>query len=167
MRSPPIHARAAAQRSPCPSLRSRFQSAPTHATMSLNAGFLYSAYKPQFWYYEIIEAFWKLLLCGVFGFIAPGTPTQPLLMLVACAMYMTFISYLQPYADAEDSLFAVLCLVQLFFGPVASCLPPFHMPVIFRASTDCQSLFLPLMLRSFRFVWWFQCCFSCCSVILV
>ena len=78
-------------------------------------GFLYEGYARDYWWWESVELFRKLLLTGIITFISPGTPMQ---MFIAIMMAQTFIlayARQQPYYQMEDSDLQLVCQVQIWF----------------------------------------------------
>ncbi|KAG5179621.1 hypothetical protein JKP88DRAFT_326159 [Tribonema minus] len=76
--------------------------APAHLELS-STEFLWRPYRPEYYYWEVLECFRRLLLTGVLVFIRPGTPAQSA---YACVFaYCSAVAYLRyaPHAGAADA----------------------------------------------------------------
>jgi hypothetical protein len=72
---------------------------------SLNSTkFLWKSYRPELFYWEIVECGRRLLLTGGIVFIAPGTAAQAASACVLAFFSMVVAMYAQPHADAVDGL---------------------------------------------------------------
>lgn len=78
--------------------------------------FLYDSYKPQYWYFEIIETTRRLMLTAVLSVIASGSSTQVVCGLMLSLMYMKIYAYYQPYSLEESSILAELAQYQIYFS---------------------------------------------------
>jgi len=79
--------------------------------------FLWDPYKPEFWYWEVVETLRRLGMTGLLSIIKPGTFTQLTTGLIFAAMYTVLLSKLEPYQEARDSRIAILssAMVELTF----------------------------------------------------
>lgn len=64
---------------------------------------LWKPYKPERFYYEVIECGRRILLTGVVVFIYPNTPSQIAVILVVAVFYMVLAEALAPYASRLDT----------------------------------------------------------------
>ena len=75
-------------------------------------GFLFSAYRPKMWWFEIFDTIRRLMLTGVLGTISPGTGSQliagMLISGVSCGVYAWF----KPYVASELFEFSFLFFVR-------------------------------------------------------
>eukprot|EP00003_Mantamonas_plastica_P021693 TRINITY_DN3548_c0_g2_i1.p1 TRINITY_DN3548_c0_g2~~TRINITY_DN3548_c0_g2_i1.p1 ORF type:complete len:1215 (-),score=279.89 TRINITY_DN3548_c0_g2_i1:292-3936(-) len=77
-------------------------------------GFLYDAYEPQAWYYELTELIRKLALTGALIFIAPGSASQVSVALLICFLAVVLHANLQPFVEDVDDNLQTAALTQLF-----------------------------------------------------
>ena len=77
--------------------------------------FLFDAYRPKFWYWEIISTIHRLAMTGVLSIIDPDTYTQLGAGLIFAFVYTTTLSIAKPYIAAQDNWLAILAECQLFF----------------------------------------------------
>ena len=72
--------------------------------------FLFSAYSPRCWYYEIVECARRLLLTGMLVFYKDGSNTQIVVALVLAFGSLMVLSETKPYIDPLDNRLAVMAL---------------------------------------------------------
>ena len=77
--------------------------------------FLYSSYKPKFWYFELVETGRRLTLTAIISVIAAGSSSQ-----IVCAMMLSFFflklyGYLTPYEDTQTGFLAEMAQYQVYF----------------------------------------------------
>jgi hypothetical protein len=92
--------------------------AEKYAHMSPTArrlAFLWQAYKPEYWYWEIIETTRKLMLTAVLSVCSPGSSEQSIFGVIMAWAYITLYSYYQPYEGASDNVLAAAGQIQIFF----------------------------------------------------
>jgi len=72
-------------------------------------------YKPEFWYFEVIECIRRILLSAGLVFITPGSPTQGIFATIIA--YLSTLLYLgcQQFPDPSVNRLGVMAQVQLFF----------------------------------------------------
>lgn len=77
--------------------------------------FIADAYKPEFWYFEVIECIRRILLSAGLVFITPGSPTQGIFATIVS--YLSTLLYLgcQQFPDPSVNRLGVMAQVQLFF----------------------------------------------------
>jgi hypothetical protein len=80
----------------------------------LGISFLWSAYDPAFWFWEIIETTRRIVLTAVLSILAPGTSLQTILSILLAIFYLQLYSVCTPYDDAEDDALANIGQVQVF-----------------------------------------------------
>lgn len=61
--------------------------------------FLFDAYKPKYWYWDICNIVYKLLLVGVLSVIAPSSSLQILIAMGLTAMFLRLHTLCDPYRD--------------------------------------------------------------------
>ena len=81
---------------------------PDHKSVTARFGFLFSAYKPEAWWWEIVLLSQKLLLTGLIIFIKPDTASQ---LAAAFLISMTFLVLHVCYKPFADSKEEDLCFV--------------------------------------------------------
>lgn len=77
--------------------------------------FLWSAYEPGFWYWEVIETFRRIMLTAVLSAIAPGTSSQNVFSIIISVLFIKLYSTHKPYEEDSDDALAELGQVQIFF----------------------------------------------------
>lgn len=55
--------------------------------------FLFSAYEPQFWYWEVIETYRRLILTGVLVLVSQGDPLQLVIGMVLAVFFIKLYAY--------------------------------------------------------------------------
>jgi hypothetical protein len=78
--------------------------------------FLYDSYKPQYWYFEIIETSRRLMLTGALSVTDAGASGQVVFGIIIAVFYMKIYAYYQPYELEESSIVAELAQYQIFFS---------------------------------------------------
>lgn len=77
--------------------------------------FLWLAYAPRYWYWEIVETTRRLLLTAALSVISPGSSAQNVLSILLALLYVKLYGYFNPYADASDDVLAEIGQFQVFF----------------------------------------------------
>ena len=77
-------------------------------------GFLFAAYRPKMWWFEIFDTARRLMLTGVLGTINPGTGSQliagMLISGISCGVYAWF----KPYISKRDNIMGIMANVQIY-----------------------------------------------------
>ena len=68
--------------------------------------FLYAAYKPSKWYWEIIETIRRLIMTAVLSVIKPGTSTQGVTSVLLSLLFIKLHNSNSPYHEMHDSSLA-------------------------------------------------------------
>lgn len=93
---------------------------PDHASMKSRFGFLYSSYKPNLWWWEIVTLSQKLLLTGLIIFIRPDTVSQLAAGFMISCSYMVLqvrFSPLKKKSEEELQFASNLAItLTLFYG---------------------------------------------------
>jgi hypothetical protein len=79
-----------------------------------NLSFLWQAYQPQYWYWEIVETMRRLLLTAVLSVIAPGSSQQVVLSMLLALLSVKLYSYFEPYEAHNDGVLAEIGQYQVF-----------------------------------------------------
>ncbi|GMH69242.1 hypothetical protein TrST_g1107 [Triparma strigata] len=77
--------------------------------------FLYSAYEPECWYFEIVETMRKLVLTGGLIFLGPGTSEQIAISMIICLGAIRIFSGFKPYVKQSHDSFSEVSQWQVFF----------------------------------------------------
>ena len=77
--------------------------------------FLYSAYEPRCYYFEVIETVRKLFLTGGLIFFNPGTGSQIVFSLLISLISMRVYAYYSPFIEADQDIIAEGAQWSLFF----------------------------------------------------
>jgi hypothetical protein len=76
--------------------------------------FLWSAYEPRFWYWEVIETIRRIVLTALVAIISPGTSLQSILSILFAIFFLQLYGVFAPYEDDEDDALANLGQIQVF-----------------------------------------------------
>jgi hypothetical protein len=76
--------------------------------------FLYEAYEPQFWYWEVVETTRRLVLTAVLSVCGAGTGGQAVLALLLALLYIKLVGYYRPYLEDMDDMEAEVGQFQIF-----------------------------------------------------
>lgn len=83
------------------------------ATRRIN--FLWEAYQPQYWYWEVIETTRRLMLTAVLSVCSPGTSSQGVLAVLLAMFYMKIYGHFRPYVLMNDNTLQEIGQYQIFF----------------------------------------------------
>jgi hypothetical protein len=75
--------------------------------------FLWAAYSPDFWWWEVIDMARKMLMVGI-PFLLEDRILEAVLGVAVCASSMMFYLYKQPFADTNDYILSTMALFVLF-----------------------------------------------------
>eukprot|EP00903_Cladosiphon_okamuranus_P009051 g8653.t1 len=82
--------------------------------------FLWRAYRPEAYYYEVLECFRRLLLTGCLVFILPNSAGQAAVACVLAALTVVVFALVNPYGDDNDhrayTLGALTIFLTMFMG---------------------------------------------------
>jgi hypothetical protein len=92
---------------------------PEHDRVLQLYGSLYSQYKPEYWYWEVVEMLRKVFLCGGLIAIASGTSFQIVVALLVQFAYLLVIERTMPYKAVQDDVVQFIGSVQLFLTLLA------------------------------------------------
>eukprot|EP01033_Poteriospumella_lacustris_P006925 gene6925-4991_t len=82
--------------------------------------FLWAAYEPQYWYWDVVEATRRIILTAVLSVIAPGTSSQNVLALLMSLLFIKLYGLYKPYVSDDDDTLAELGQFQIFFTYLAA-----------------------------------------------
>ena len=119
--------------------------------------FLFHAYEPKFWYWEIIELVRRLILTAVVCVIASGSTTQIVVSMLFSMGFLFLYSTFQPYWNSDEDIAQTTGQYMIFLdmfaslvlrgGLIGASLTSIHLIdaalVIFTSSLAIVQLFLP------------------------
>ena len=82
--------------------------------------FLYGAYEPRCYWFEVFETLRKLALTGGLVFLKPGTASQIMMSMILCLGSMRVYSGYKPFVEDKIDTFAEVAQWQLFFTMFAA-----------------------------------------------
>ena len=82
--------------------------------------FLYAAYEPNVWWFEVFETCRRLLLTGGQVLLNPGTPSQIVLNMIVCLFSMKVYAVYKPFVNSKSDRLAEVVQWQLFFTMLAA-----------------------------------------------
>ena len=85
-------------------------------------GFLYAAYEPGVWFWEVLEMGRKLFFTGLLIFIAPGSPSQMVIAILAGLAWLVVATLMQPYQSDSDDLLATIASTEIVLLTFAALL---------------------------------------------
>jgi hypothetical protein len=77
--------------------------------------FLWDAYEPQFWYWEVVETTRRLMLTAVLSVCGAGTSVQSIFAVLLGLLYIKLYGYYAPYDADSDDILAETGQFQIFF----------------------------------------------------
>ena len=81
--------------------------------MDLRFGAMYYAYKDEYWWYEVVELFFRFFMNGMMIHVSPGTISQLLAGLVVCGASFSIVQSIKPFKNASNNTLAILTKFQL------------------------------------------------------
>jgi hypothetical protein len=78
--------------------------------------FLWDAYEPQFWYWEVVETTRRLMLTAVLSVCGAGTSAQSIFAVLLGLVCIKLYGYYQPYDADSDDIIAEVGQFQIFFS---------------------------------------------------
>ena len=81
---------------------------------AMRLAFLWKAYKPEFWYWEIVENSRRIFLTAVLSVCATGSTKQYVLGILVAFFFMKLYAYFQPYIEYQDYRLAEIGQTQIF-----------------------------------------------------
>jgi hypothetical protein len=77
--------------------------------------FLWEAYEPRFWYWEIIETTRRIMLTAVLSVLDPGSSGQSIVAVLIALLYIKVYGYFNPYREDSDDILSETGQFQIFF----------------------------------------------------
>ena len=90
-------------------------SLPPLSASASRLSFLFSAYKPELWYWEVIETMRRLLLTAILGVCGPGSSAQGFMALVLALFYIELYGQYKPYDSPVNNIIARVGQYQIYF----------------------------------------------------
>ena len=89
---------------------------PTKLSVSAaNLAFLWKAYEPRYWYWEVIETTRRLMLTAALSAISPGSAPQAVLAVLLALMYIKLYGFFTPYESDSANILAEVGQYQILF----------------------------------------------------
>jgi hypothetical protein len=76
-------------------------------------GFIYSAYKPSLWWFEMVELLRKMVMNGLISVILPDSPTQIIIGIGVSFLFLVHLMMVNPYKCHSDTRLAFWCQLQI------------------------------------------------------
>ena len=76
-------------------------------------GAFFKDYEKEYWYFEVVIMFQKMLMAGALSVIAPRSPLQLLIGLLVCTSYMMVVLKTAPYIDGGLDMLSFLSSLAL------------------------------------------------------
>jgi hypothetical protein len=94
-------------------LRTGMQSTKTNGLRSIS--FLYCDFVGEYYYWEIVDAGRKLVVCGFVVFLEPDSLLRPVVGMLMCFAYIVLLVQVKPYKRAVHNYMAIIANIMLFF----------------------------------------------------
>jgi hypothetical protein len=78
--------------------------------------FLWDAYEPQFWYWEVVETTRRLVLTAVLSVCGSGSSAQSILAVLLGVLYIKLYGFYRPYSQDSDDVVAEVGQFQIFYS---------------------------------------------------
>ena len=76
--------------------------------------FLYEAYSPQFFWFEVVECIRRLMLSSMLILVDDGSVAQAVVAMLLSLLSVKVYSYYRPYAENDDDILAETAQWELF-----------------------------------------------------
>ena len=86
----------------------------------LHLRFFFAEYKPQFYFWEVVECLRKCLLMGFAVFFKPGTLLQLIVVIILVMIYIVLLTHFKPYTSWRDNQLSVMNQMMLFLTLVGA-----------------------------------------------
>ena len=78
-------------------------------------GILWEPYKNEYWYWEVIECYRRIILTSILSTINPGSSLQSIVAVMCSLFFIKLYSHYSPYASTNDNILAEIGQFQIFF----------------------------------------------------
>lgn len=82
--------------------------------------FLWAAYEPRYWYWEVIEAVRRIMLTAVLSVVSPGTSEQNVFSLLLALLFIKLYGHFNPFESSVHNMMTELGQFQVFFTYLAA-----------------------------------------------
>jgi hypothetical protein len=87
-----------------------------HSDRVLTLRFLFEAYRPGAWYWEIVETFRRLMMTAVLSVIDQGTSAQGILAMLLSTFFIKMYGDALPYYEDKDNALSECGQYQIYFS---------------------------------------------------
>jgi predicted outer membrane repeat protein len=77
-------------------------------------GTLWEPYKNEYWYWEVIECYRRIILTSILSTINPGSSLQSIIAVMFSLFFIKLYSHYSPYASTNDNVLAEIGQFQVF-----------------------------------------------------
>ena len=77
--------------------------------------FLWSSYRPEMWFWEVVETTRRLMCASVMSIVMSGTPSQCCFAVLVSIAYVKLYTSFKPYFESFDNVMAEFGHYQIFF----------------------------------------------------
>jgi len=123
----------------------------------MNIAFLFDPYKPEYWYFEVVETMRRLLMTGALSSVRPGSFTQLSCGLSLSIFFTVLLATLMPYSESRDNWIAILSSALLIMVFLASSFMKYNQNIQ-DDSYDANGMDVLLMIAYLfvlvLFFWW-------------
>ncbi|GMH88080.1 hypothetical protein TL16_g11053, partial [Triparma laevis f. inornata] len=123
----------------------------------MNIAFLFDPYKPEFWYFEVVETLRRLLMTGALSSVRPGSFTQLSWGMSLSIFFTVLLATIKPYSESRDNWIAILSSGLLILVFLASSFMKYNQHIT-EDSYDAQGMDVLLILSYVTvfvlFLWW-------------
>jgi len=85
-----------------------------HTSLAPSLSFMYLAYKPHYWYWEIIEVTRRLILAAALTIFLSGSILQIIVSMIMTLIYLKFYGVCSPYSTDGENVLSELGQWQIF-----------------------------------------------------
>jgi hypothetical protein len=91
----------------------------TNRELEEELGFLYAGYERQYYWWEVVECFRKLILTGMITFINPGTSSQLFSAVLLSQVFIVLYARQKPFYRSCDDNLMLLAQLQIWFTAIS------------------------------------------------
>ena len=111
----------------------------TNPELENELGFLYAGYDREYYWWEVIECFRKLMLTGLITFVNPGTSSQLFAAVLISQVFIVLYARQKPYFHACDDNLMLLAQLQIWFTAISGLAVKLAtVPTVASASTGSE-----------------------------
>jgi len=109
--------------------------------------FLWEPYKPEFFYFEVVETVRRLAMTGVLSIIDPGSFTQLTTGLIISCIHTAVLCFFKPYQEARDNNIGILSSALIVLTFISSSLTKYQKGLV-DSDYDAKGLGIVLVLAT-------------------